>query len=64
MNEKIKACEWCKFCQFPRSDNDNCGLCKCKAMKRKTIDVYVCGGETPQWCPLINKKTEDKNVSR
>lgn len=50
--KQIQSCEDCKYCQFPRSTDDNWGLCKCKAMKRKTIDVYVCGGETPKWCPL------------
>lgn len=52
------ACEYCKYCQYPRSANDNGGACKCKAMKRKTIDVYVGGGETPSWCPL--NKTDEK----
>lgn len=45
-------CVNCKHCRFPRSANDNNGSCKCKIMKNKTIDVYVCGGETPAWCPL------------
>ena len=55
-------CEFCDFCQYPRNANDNKGLCKCKAMKRKTIDVYVGGGETPEWCPLKQKheKKEQK----
>lgn len=46
------SCESCKYCQFPRTSDDNWGACKCKAMKRKTIDVSVCGGQTPEWCPL------------
>lgn len=46
-------CEICGYCQYPRSAGDNGGQCKCKAMKRKTIDVYVCCGETPEWCPLL-----------
>ncbi len=49
-------CEYCKYCRFPRSANDNNGSCKCKIMKNKTIDVYVSGGETPEWCPLKPKK--------
>ena len=46
------SCEYCKHCRYPRSSDDNNGLCKCKLMKHKTIDVYVGGGETPDWCPL------------
>ena len=45
-------CEHCDYCQYPRSADDNNGQCKCTLMKRKTIDVYVGGGETPDWCPL------------
>lgn len=30
-------CEYCDYCQYPRTANDNNGHCKCKAMKRKTI---------------------------
>ena len=45
-------CEECKYCQYPRNLNDNWGACKCKAMKHKTIDVYVSGGFKPKWCPL------------
>lgn len=45
-------CERCDYCRYPRSDNDNGGACKCKLMKYKTIDVYVGGGQTPDWCPL------------
>ena len=45
-------CVNCENCRFPRSENDNNGNCKCKIMRNKTIDVYVCGGETPAWCPL------------
>ncbi len=52
------TCEWCRHCRFPRTSNDNGGLCKCKIMKYKTIDVYVSGGETPDWCPL--KKSIEK----
>lgn len=45
-------CERCEYCKFPRSENDNWGNCKCKLMKYKTIDVLVCEGQTPNWCPL------------
>lgn len=54
------SCLHCSHCQFPRSSDDNNGLCKCIAMKRKTIDVYVCGGETPEWCPLPKKGSTPK----
>lgn len=54
------SCLHCSHCQFPRSTDDNNGLCKCIAMKRKTIDVYVCGGETPEWCPLPKKGSPPK----
>ena len=63
-------CDECKYCQYPRSSNDNWGNCKCKAMKRKTIDIYVAGGETPIWCPLKKmpsckgKTIEQNNISR
>ena len=50
-------CERCTYCKFPRSENDNGGACKCKLMKYKTIDVFVCEGQTPNWCPL-NKDGE------
>lgn len=56
-------CEYCKYCQYPRSSGDNYGSCKCKAMRRKTIDVYVGGGETPDWCPLPENKFEKNNRS-
>ena len=49
-------CMTCKHCKFPRTTDDNGGACKCKIMKYKTIDVYVSGGETPEWCPLRNKE--------
>ena len=49
-------CETCDYCQWPRSSNDNWGACKCKAMQRKTIDVSVCGGQVPTWCPLKKEK--------
>lgn len=52
------SCLMCGYCQWPRSAGDNGGSCKCKAMKRKTIDVYVSGGETPDWCPM--KKEVEK----
>lgn len=52
-------CEICAYCQYPRSANDNGGACKCKAMKRKTIDAYVGGGETPTWCPLKQKEKQE-----
>lgn len=48
-------CDMCDYCQWPRSSGDNGGCCKCKAMRRKTIDVWVSGGETPEWCPLKKK---------
>lgn len=63
-------CEECKYCQYPRSSNDNWGNCKCKAMQKKTINVYVAGGETPTWCPLKKmpsckgKTIEQNNISR
>jgi len=52
-------CIICQYCRFPRSANDNNGSCKCKIMRNKTIEVYVSGGQTPQWCPL-NK--DNKNL--
>ena len=55
----MKTCQYCSYCQYPRTSNDNWGACKCKAMKRKTIDVSVAGGQVPEWCPL-NKNKEDK----
>lgn len=58
----IKQCISCEYCRFPRSENDNNGSCKCKIMKNKTIDVYVCGGETPEWCPY-NNVDEIKSIS-
>ena len=45
-------CINCSYCRFPRSADDNNGACKCQLMKYKTIDVYVSGDETPEWCPL------------
>ena len=53
-----KKCLTCDFCQWPRSANDNSGCCKCKAMKRKTIEVSVCGGQVPAWCPLNQKEAK------
>lgn len=53
------SCEQCKYCRFPRSSNDNGGSCKCKIAKYKTIDVYVSGGETPLWCPLLKKEEKE-----
>ena len=47
-----KRCEDCKYCQFPRTSDDNGGACKCKIMKRKTIDIIVVNGGAPEWCPL------------
>lgn len=52
------SCVNCGYCQFPRTANDNDGKCKCKAMRRKTIEVYVCGGETPSWCPLDGRSRQ------
>lgn len=49
-------CEFCIYCQFPRSSDDNGGACKCKIMKRKTIEVPVINGGVPVWCPLILKE--------
>lgn len=56
----MKACEYCEFCKFPRSSDDNGGSCKCKLLKYKTINVSVCGGETPQWCPLQRSATTER----
>ncbi len=56
----MAECMNCKYCKYPRTADDNCGLCKCKLMKYKTIDVYVCGGETPEWCPLVKEKGGDE----
>lgn len=55
----IAECMNCEYCKFPRTSDDNNGACKCKLMKYKTIDVYVSGGETPEWCPL-NTRTSQK----
>ena len=55
-------CEYCDYCQYPRTANDNNGHCKCKAMKRKTIDVYVGGGETPEWCPRLKAELKKKYI--
>ena len=55
-------CEYCDYCQYPRTANDNNGHCKCKAMKRKTIDVYVGGGETPEWCPRLKADFKKKCI--
>ena len=52
-------CLYCEHCKFPRSANDNGGACKCKIMKYKTIDVWVSGGGTPEWCPLKTKKESE-----
>ena len=58
------CCEQCGYCRYPRSDGDNSGLCKCKLMKYKTIDVYVSGGETPVWCPRLTKKPSSERVEK
>ena len=50
-------CEYCGYCQYPRTADNNNGHYKCKLMKYKTIDVYVGGDETPDWCPL--KESEE-----
>ena len=47
-----RKCEDCGYCQFPRTSDDNAGACKCKLMKRRTIDVIVTNGGAPTWCPL------------
>ena len=52
-------CTNCKHCSFPISENDNNGSCKCKIMKNKSIDVYVCDGATPTWCPLNKSNPKD-----
>lgn len=52
------SCKNCNYCRYPRSSDDNGGACKCKIMKNKTIDVYVCGGETPDWCPLKESEVQ------
>ena len=49
------SCLDCCYCKFPRTANDNGGACKCKIMKYKTIDVLVCAGEVPDWCPLVER---------
>ena len=54
----MMKCECCNYCRYPRSSDDNHGHCKCKLMKYKTIDVYVVGGETPNWCPLKKSEVE------
>ena len=51
-------CENCDYCQYPRTSVDNGGACKCRAMKRKTIDVMVSLGETPEWCHLKERERE------
>ena len=56
----MKKCIVCDYCQWPRSSGDNWGCCKCKAMKRKTIDVSVGDGQVPDWCPLNKKENEVK----
>ena len=48
----MMICMNCDFCKYPRTADDNGGACKCKLMKYKTIEVYVSGGETPEWCPF------------
>ncbi len=59
MTDEIKTqrCETCNYCKYPRTTDDNCGACKCKLMRYKTIDVIVTGGGSPAWCPL-KKLTE------
>lgn len=57
-------CERCDYCRYPRTADDNGGNCKCKLMKYKTIDVYVGGGQTPDWCPLKKEKGERENEYR
>ena len=56
----MTTCQYCSYCQYPRSSDDNWGACKCKAMKRKTIDVSVAGGQVPDWCPLNKKEGTSK----
>ena len=58
------SCESCKYCQFPRTSDDNWGACKCKAMKRKTIDVSVCVGQTPEWCPFKSPEYNIKELEK
>lgn len=64
------SCRTCDSCKYPRSADDNGGAAKCKIMKYKTIDGYVTGGYTPDWCPLnaaakqaISKHNEIKNLA-
>lgn len=59
------TCEMCQYCKYPRTTDDNSGACKCKLMKYKTIDVYVGGGNTPQWCPLkdFSKNETDRETA-
>ena len=54
----MAQCIFCNYCKFPRTANDNGGACECKLMKYKTIDVWVSGGNTPEWCPLNKKESE------
>lgn len=55
-------CMNCGYCMFPRTTDDNGGACKCKLMKYKTIDVYVIGGETPEWCPLNPRTPKERGA--
>ena len=52
-------CVNCQYCRFSRSENDNGGSYKCKIMKNKTIDAYVCGEETPNGYPLKQKHSKE-----
>ena len=69
-NPTPHRCETCDSCKLPRTVDDNGGAAKCKLMKYKTIDGYVAGGYTPDWCPLnavvkqaTNKYDEIKNLA-
>lgn len=45
-------CETCNYCKYPRTPDDNGGVCKCKLMRYKTIDIIVTADNAPEWCPL------------
>ena len=69
-NPTPHRCETCDSCKLPRTVDDNGGAAKCKLMNYNTIDGYVAGGYTPDWCPLndvvkqaTNKYDEIKNLA-
>ena len=56
------TCEMCEYCRYPRTADENGGLCKCRLLKNKTIEVYVGGGETPSWCPRKEAEVEIRDA--